>query len=119
MGSGWVNSLTATSAWLDSSQSIMETYAHIVAVGVADGTYGKKLPEYQIMLNAGGASWARTVEGDTELQTFLESRLALRRDIVEAAVRSLRETGQAMIREVDFPENEAPILGFQKAPIDF
>lgn len=97
----------------------METYAHIMAIGVADGTYGKKLSEYQIMLNAGGASWARTIEGDTELEIFLESSLALRKEIVDAAVRSLRETGQAMIREVDLPENEAPILGFQKTPIDF
>jgi hypothetical protein len=97
----------------------METYAHIVAVGVADGTYGRKFSEYQITLNAGGVSWARTLEGDRALVSFLESSLALRKDIVDEAVRKLSETGHAMISAVELPENEAPALGFQKTPIDF
>ncbi len=97
----------------------MESYAHIVAVGVADGTYGRKIPEYQITLNAGGASWARSLEGDGELMTFLESSLALRKDIVEAAVRKLRETGNATISAVEIEETEASELGLVKTPIDF
>lgn len=97
----------------------MESYAHIVAVGVADGTYDQKVPEYQITLNAGGDSWARTLEGDGELVTFLESSLALRRDIVDAAVRQLHETGHATIPAVEIAETEAPALGLVKTPIDF
>jgi hypothetical protein len=97
----------------------MESYAHIVAVGVADGTYDQKVPEYQISLNAGGASWARTLEGDGELVTFLESSLGLRRDIVDAAVRQLHETGHATIPAVEIAETEAPALGLVKTPIDF
>jgi hypothetical protein len=97
----------------------MESYAHIVAVGVADGTYGRKLHEYQITLVAGGASWARSLEGDGELITFLESSLALRKDIVDAALRKLGETGHATIPGVEMPENEAPALGLVKTPIDF
>jgi hypothetical protein len=97
----------------------MESYAHIVAVGVADGTYDRKIPEYQITLNAGGTSWARSLEGDGELMTFLESSLALRKDIVDAALRKLRETGRATIPAVEIPESEAPALGLVKTPIDF
>ena len=97
----------------------MESYAHIVAVGVADGTYNRKVPEYQITLNAGGASWARSLEGDGELMNFLESGLALRKDIVDAAVRQLHETGHANIPAVEIGENEAPALGLVKTPIDF
>ena len=97
----------------------MESYANIVAVGVADGTYDRRIPEYQITLIAGGASWARSLEGDGELVTFLESSLALRKDIVDAAVRKLRETGHATIPGVEMPENEAPALGLVKTPIDF
>jgi hypothetical protein len=97
----------------------MESYAKIVVVGVADGTYDRKIPEYQITLIAGGASWARSLEGDDELGTFLESSLALRKDIVDAALRELRETGRAMIPGVEMPENEAPALGLVKTPIDF
>ncbi len=97
----------------------MDSYAHIVAVGVADGTYDRKVPEYQITLVAGGASWARSLEGDGELMTFLESSLALRKDIVEAALRKLRETGSATIPGVEMPESEAPALGLVKTPVDF
>jgi hypothetical protein len=97
----------------------MESYAHIVAVGVADGTYDRKIPEYQITLNAGGASWARTLEGDGELMSFLESSLALRKDIVDTAVRKLHETGNAIIPAVEIAETEAPALGLVKTPIDF
>ncbi len=97
----------------------MESYAHIIAVGVADGTYDQKVPEYQITLNAGGTSWARTLEGDGELLSFLEASLALRKDLVDAAVRKLHETGQATIPAVEIAESEAPALGLQKTPIDF
>lgn len=97
----------------------MESYANIVAVGVADGTYDRKIPEYQITLIAGGASWARSLEGDGELVTFLESRLAVRKDIVDAALRKLRETGRATIPAVELPESEAPALGLVKTPTDF
>jgi hypothetical protein len=97
----------------------MESYAHIVAMGVADGTYDQKIPEYQITLNAGGASWARSLEGDGELMSFLESSLALRKDIVDAAVRQLHKTGHANIPAVEISEVEAPALGLVKTPIDF
>ncbi len=97
----------------------MESYAHIVAVGLADGTYDQKIPEYQITLNVGGASWARSLDGNGELVSFLESSLALRKDIVDAAVRQLHETGHATIPAVEISEVEAPALGLVKTPIDF
>ena len=48
-----------------------------------------------------------------------ESSLALRKDIVDAALRKLREAGSATIPGVELPENEAPALGLVKTPIDF
>ncbi|HLH05984.1 MAG TPA: hypothetical protein VKW78_01970 [Terriglobales bacterium] len=97
----------------------MEMYAHIIAVGIANGTHDRKIEEYQITLNAGGAAWVKVLEGDGELATFLETGLAVKPDLVERAMTELHEQGQTLIPDIELKEVEGPALGLRKTPIDF
>ena len=77
------------------------------------------LPSFQINYNLAGRSFAKVVDGNNQLNEFLEVTAALPGDLVEAAWKQLEATGSANVVEVDIPESHAISNGMKIAPTDF
>ena len=72
-------------------------FAHIIRLGVREGTYGRTIGEYQFTYNDGRKSWVRTFDGGASLAEFLRSDAAIPADVVAAALEELRGAGKTTI----------------------
>ncbi len=77
------------------------------------------LPCFQINYNLAGRSFAKIVDGDSQLNEFLEVAAGLPEDLVDAAWRQLDTTGSANVVDVSIPESKAIAHGMKVAPTDF
>jgi hypothetical protein len=87
---------------------------HIFRRDVVNGT-----PFFQVNYNLAGITFAKVLDGDAQLNEFLEVATALPGDLVEAAWKELDTTGVANIVDIDFPESQAIAHGMTSAPTDF
>ena len=77
------------------------------------------LPHFQINYNLAGRSFAKVVDGDHQLNEFLEVAAALPGSLVEATWQQLDSSGSANLVEVEIPESKAIAHGMKIAPTDF
>ena len=94
-------------------------FAHIIRLGVREGTYGRTIGEYQFTYNDGRKSWVRTFDGGASLAEFLRSDAAIPADVVAAALEELRGAGKTTNADVEIRESEAPAMGLEQLPSDF
>ncbi len=94
----------------------MPGYAHIVRLGLREGTYGRTVGDYQFTYNASGKTWARTFEDEDSLAEFLVNNAAIPRDIADPAMSELARVGNATIANVEIPETEAGAMGLEQMP---
>lgn len=87
---------------------------HIFRRDVVNGA-----PCYQINYNLVGRSYAKVVDGDSQLNEFLEVAAALPDDLVEATWRQLDSSGVANIVDVHIGVGQAIANGMVAAPTDF
>ncbi len=87
---------------------------HIFRRDVVNG-----LPAFQINYNLAGRSFAKVVDGDHQLNEFLEVAAALPGEVIEEAWKQLDSSGSANIVEVDIPESQAVAQDMKIAPTDF
>ena len=87
---------------------------HIFRRAVVNG-----LPAFQINYNLAGRSFAKVVDGDHELNEFLEVAAALPGGVIEDAWKQLNSSGSANVIDVDIPESQAIAHDMKIAPIDF
>jgi hypothetical protein len=93
----------------------MAGYAHILRLGEVIDTTGVRVPEFQFTYSDGDNSYARTFD-ETDLITFLTEDVALTSDVLDVALRDLRETGSSIIPDVHISGNDAAALGLQEVP---
>jgi hypothetical protein len=77
------------------------------------------LPAFQINYNLAGRSFAKVVDGDHQLNEFLEVAAALPADVIEETWKQLDSSGSANIVEVDMAESHAIAQDMKIAPTDF
>ncbi len=77
------------------------------------------LPHFQINYNLAGRSFAKVVDGDHQLNEFLEVAAALPGDVIEDAWKQLDSSGSASVVDVDIPESQAIAHDMKIAPTDF
>jgi hypothetical protein len=77
------------------------------------------LPAFQINYNLAGRSFAKVVDGDHQLNEFLEVAAALPGEVIEEAWKQLNASGSANIVEVHIPESQAIAQDMKSAPTDF
>jgi hypothetical protein len=87
---------------------------HIFRRNVVNGN-----PYFQVNYNLAGRTFAKVLDGDSQLNEFLEVATALPDDLVEAAWKQLDSTGVANIVDIDFAESQAVAHGMTSAPTDF
>ena len=87
---------------------------HIFRRDVVNG-----VPAFQINYNLAGRSFAKVVDGDHQLNEFLEVAAALPGDVIEEAWKQLDSSGSANIVEVDIPESQAIAQDMKFTPTDF
>ncbi|HEX6880524.1 MAG TPA: hypothetical protein VF135_09180 [Terriglobales bacterium] len=87
---------------------------HIFRRDVVNG-----LPFFQVNYNLAGRTFAKVLEGDSQLNEFLEVAAALPGDLVEATWKELDSAGVANVVEVSIPESKAVAHGMTIAPTDF
>jgi len=87
---------------------------HIFRRDVVNGN-----PYFQVNYNLAGMTFAKVLDGDAQLNEFLEVAAALPDDLVEAAWKQLDSTGVANIVDIDFAESQAMANGMTSAPTDF
>ena len=77
------------------------------------------LPAFQINYNLAGRSFAKVVDGDHQLNEFLEVAAALPGELIEEAWKQLNASGSANIVEVHMAESQAVAQDMKIAPTDF
>src|SRR5205814_10179387 len=97
-------------------ESAMPGYAHLIRLGVREGTYGKTVGEYQFTYSEGSKSWVRTFDDEPSLAEFLISDVAIPADVVDRALNQLRAEGRVTLAEIEIRESEAPAMGLQQLP---
>jgi hypothetical protein len=97
-------------------ESAMPGYAHLIHLGLRDGTYGRTIGEYQFTYNDGKNSWVRTFDGEPSLAEFLIGDVAVPPDVVDGALDQLRAEGHVTLAEIDIRESEAPAMGLEQLP---
>ena len=97
----------------------MPGFAHIIRLGVREGTYGRMLGEYQFTYHESGKSWVRTFDGEASLAEFLRSDVAISTEVVAAGMEELRASGKTTIADVEIRESEAPAMGLEQMPSEY
>jgi hypothetical protein len=96
----------------------MAGFAHIIRLGVREGTYGRIVGEYQFTYNEGGKSWVRTFGDEASLAEFLRSDIAIPPEVAAAAMEELRDAGKTTLTDVEIRESELPAMGLEDLPSD-
>jgi hypothetical protein len=87
---------------------------HIFRRDVVNGN-----PFFQVNYNLAGMTFAKVLNGDDQLNEFLEVAAALPADLVDATWKELDSTGIANVVDVNIPESQAMAHGMTSAPTDF
>ncbi len=96
----------------------MPGYAHIIRVGLRDGTYGGTVGEYQFTYTEGSNSWVRTFDGESSLAEFLASDIGVPGQVVDSTIDQLRREGNVTLADIDIRDSEAPAMGLEQLPSD-
>jgi len=94
----------------------MPGYAHLIRLGLREGTYGRTVGEYQFTYSEGSKSWVRTFDDEPSLAEFLISDVAVPAIVVDKALDQRLEEGHVTLAEIDIRESEAPAMGLQQLP---
>ncbi len=87
---------------------------HIFRRNVVNGT-----PFFQVNYNLAGRTFAKVLDGEGQLDEFLEVATALPEDLIAEAWKQLESIGVANIVDIDFGESKAVAHGMTAAPTDF
>ena len=93
-------------------------FAHVIRLGVREGTYGRIVGEYQFTYNSGGNMWVRTFDDEASLAEFMGSDVAISPHVVASALEELSRSGSATVTDVEIRESEAPAMGLEQLPSD-
>ena len=90
---------------------------HVFRIGAREGTYDRRITEYQINYSAAGKTYTRIIE-EPELVAFFRDDMAMDEATTKEAISELRTSGQSTIGGLELSENDTNELGLLQSPSD-